>query len=112
MTERTYKIIMACKQHESGDCVDAVKALLVDQYKNDPAFCGQQPISINMIEAMYDYLDTCDRPSAFLRDLADIYQSEYLSIGERIGRAFMLVRVKRGDQYVNGFGKWAEKNSN
>lgn len=106
MTERTYKIIMACKQNESGDRMDAVKALLVEQDRSNPIFCGQGTMSSVMIEAMYDYLDTCDRPSAFLRDLADIHQSEYLSIGERIGRAFMLVRVKRGDQYVNGFGKW------
>lgn len=108
MTERTYEIIMACKQLESGDCMDAVKASMSEQARNDP-FCNQNIMSMIMIEAMYDYLDTCDRPSVFLRDLADIYQSEYLSIGERIGRAFMLVRVKRGDQYVNGFGEWAEK---
>ena len=110
MTERTYKIIMACKAKEYCNIADAVKEYMSQECGSHVDDYHEVALAGIMQEAMYDYLDTCDKPSIFLRELNNIVYGEFLSVGERIARAFTLVRVKNRDgQYVNGFGEWAEK---
>ena len=110
MTERTYNIIMACKAKEYCNISDAVKEYMAKECASSVDDYHETALAGIMQEVMYDYIDTCDKPSSFLRDLNNIINGELLSVGERIARAFVLVRVKNRDgQYVNGFGEWAKK---
>jgi hypothetical protein len=52
--------------------------------------------------AVYDYIDTCDKPSTFLR-LANECIEKNLNITERFCVAFTLVQVRNNGKYVNGF---------
>lgn len=111
MTERTYNIIMACKNAESGDITNAVKEYMSKECDVSIDEYIQPVISNIMEEAMYDYIDTCDKPSTFFRyfsEWGNFYSN--VSLGEKIAIAFKGVRVKdRNGNYVNGFGEWAEK---
>ena len=109
MTERTYKIIMACKQAEGCNVTDAVKAYMSKECMCPESHYDELTTNRIMFEAMCDYLDSCDKPSVFMRELKDVYHGSDLSTGERIAITFLNVRVKNRDgQYVNGFGEWAE----
>lgn len=110
MTERTYKIIMACKSAESGNVSDAVKEYLAKEYAEHVDTYNEIVLAGIMRETMYDYIDTCDKPSIFLREFERMLYKELMSVSERIARAFLNVRVKNRDgQYVNGFGELAEQ---
>lgn len=112
MTEKTYNIIMACKRCEYYDLTDEVKSYLSEYSKTPIAYFNQNKMNRIMVDAMYDYIDTCDRPSAFLMLLSEIHGCHTISVGERIARAFKLTSVRNRDgQYVNGFGKWENSNA-
>lgn len=112
MTERTYNIIMACKKAEDGDVTDAVKKYMSKECDVPIECYTQSEISRIMQTAMYDYLDTCDKPSVFMSHFFE-WQSYYgynLSFGEQVARAFQNIRVRdRNGNYINGFGEWAGK---
>lgn len=65
-----------------------------------------------LASAVYDYIDTCDKPSAFLRDIIECIPKG-LTLAERICSAFTLVQVKGNNEYVNGFKeeffRWSER---
>lgn len=64
-----------------------------------------------MLEALFDYVDTCDKPSIILRRIADI-PTESFSIAEKIAIAFVLEDVSDGiNKYMNGFTKEMIKQS-
>ena len=108
MNKQTYDIIMACKSSGCADRASKVKAYLAKEYTCDELDYTESDIAHIMINAAYDYIDTCDKPSAFLRELNGIFEYSLLSVGERIARAFQHVRVKnQNGEYINGFGKWA-----
>lgn len=110
MTEHTYKIIMACKSAESCNVINPVKAYMSQECMCPEDHYDEFTMNRIMFEAMCDYLDSCDRPSVFMRELKDVFNGSNLSMGERIARAFLNVRVKnRNGQYVNGFGEWEER---
>ena len=110
MTERTYKIIMACKRATGYNITDAVKAYMSKECMCPEHHYDEWTINGIMFTAMCDYLDSCDKPSVFMQELKNVYHGSDLSTGERIAIAFLNVRVKKRDgQYVNGFGEWAEK---
>ena len=112
MTERTYNIIMACKKAEDGDLIDAVKQYMAKECNVPITAYSQVNMSRIMESALYDYIDTCDKPNQFLRDFFEWlgYYGLNVSLGEQIAIAFKTVRVKdRNGNYVNGFGEWAEK---
>ena len=57
---------------------------------------------------MYDYIDTCDKPSAFLSLFNNVYDRNCMSLAERIAIAFTLVKVRdnsQGGKYINGFNE-------
>lgn len=61
-----------------------------------------------MFEAMCDYIDTCDRPSAFLSNIRQLRWYNCECIAERIAIAFDLVHIRHKDnngefKYINGF---------
>lgn len=108
MTERTYKIIMACKSAEGCNVTDAVKAYMSKECMCPADHYDEFNMNRIMFAAMCDYLDSCDMPSVFMLELKDVFNGSNLSMGERIARAFLNVRVRnRNGQYVNGFGEWA-----
>lgn len=109
MTERTYNIIMACKRHDkSASIVDAAKEYMSHECNCPIEHYSERHMCSIMFEAMCDYLDTCDKPSTFIRLLDQVYDKAYISFGEQIAIAFQLVRVRKDDHYVNGFGEWAK----
>lgn len=106
MTQRTCNIIRACKgtlYPEIENRIDRVKA-----YMSEECDCPIEHYTDNIIEsiiinAVYDYIDTCDRPSTFLRLINDCIERD-LNMVEKICIAFTLVQVKRSDgEYINGF---------
>lgn len=109
MTERTFNIIIACKHRpeNTSTITDSVRAYMSEECDCPIHYYGEREINNIMKTAMYDYIDTCDKPSVFLRSFDGIIGGEGMSIGERIAIAFSLVRVCDGAKhYVNGFGEW------
>ena len=110
MTERTYNIIMACKNTTQRDLTDAVAEYMSKECDCPLSEYTQSVISDIMEAALYDYIDTCDKPSTFLRFFSE-WGNYYsgVSIGEKIAHAFKSVQVKRNGNYINGFGEWAKE---
>lgn len=109
MTERTYNIIMACKNANQRNLTDAVAEYMSKECDCPISTYTQSTISSIMETAMYDYIDTCDKPSIFLRffsEWGNFYSG--VSLGEKIAFAFRAVQIKRNDKYINGFGEWAK----
>lgn len=108
MTERTYNIIIACKNSKRCNVVDAVRDYMSKECDVPIGEYTESQTSKIMRVAMYDYLDSCDKPSTFLRYFDEWYNlHKDLSFGEQIARAFRDVQVKdRDGNYINGFGEW------
>ena len=113
MTERTYNIIMACKKAERGDIIDAAREYIAKECDCPIELYTQSVMSNIMENAMYDYIDSCDKPSTFLRFFSE-WRTFYsgVSLGQQIAIAFQNVQVKRNGNYINGFGEWAEREEN
>lgn len=106
MTERTFNIIRACKgtlYPEIESKIDRVRTYMSEE-------CGcpiEEYTDVEMenivVEAMYDYIDTCDKPSTFLRQIRDCVIKDTTVI-QRICNAFGVTRVRNAEgKYVNGF---------
>lgn len=110
MTERTYNIIMACKNAKRSDLISAVAEYMAKECSCPIEAYTQSVISDIMETAMYDYIDSCDKPSIFLRYFIEWgFFNNRVSFGEKIAIAFRGVQVKnRNGNYVNGFGEWAK----
>ena len=121
MTQRTCNIIMACKSRKSGEECEFIDK--VKQYMSKECDCPiehytQGIMDDIMFEAMCDYIDTCDRPSVFLRNLRQLNRwFDNKCVAERIAIAFDLVHIRHKDnngefKYINGFtadllAKWS-----
>lgn len=112
MTQRTCNIIMACKScsDESTDTqLDKVKQYMSKECDCPIEHYTQGIMDDIMFEAMCDYIDTCDRPSFFLRELKNVKKWVDKSIAEIIAIAFDLIQIKEIDEnigeikYINGF---------
>lgn len=106
MTQRTCNIIRACKGSlypEIESKIDRVRTYMSEECDCPLEAYTDTEMENIIVEAMYDYIDTCDRPSSFLRQMRDCIIKD-LTLTERICTAFSLVRV-RGEHggYVNGF---------
>ena len=133
MEKRTFNIIMACKgQFSRIDCnvnldfaeSDSCEYVIAHMYPPElsPCECAiaymsqecDRPASAYteyekekiMFDAMCDYLDTCDKPSYFMRTLMDIAGKEIYNRSEQIAIALQLVQVKDNNGYINGFDKY------
>lgn len=106
MTQRTCNIIRACKGSlypQVKNRVERVKCYLADECWVDAKDYTEEVLEQLLLRALYDYVDSCDKPSGFLWD---IFQPifKYNTLSEQICAAFSLVQVKRKDgTYVNGF---------
>ena len=122
MQKRTFNIIMACKGN-FGEIIDCEVKCVSDElspyegiieYMSTECGCIKETYNKTimdkiMLDAMCDYLDTCDRPSSFIRTLQDIVNKEQYSIGELVAIGFSLVQVKTNEKYINGFGEYLNK---
>ena len=108
MTERTYNIIMACKHIETGNIVDGARQYMSKECDVPIEEYTESQMSRIMKVAMYDYIDSCDKPSIFLRQFMEVDRFyEGISLGERIACALRCVLVKdKNGNYINGFGEW------
>ena len=106
MTERTFNIIMACKNANRYNVCDSVKEYMSQECDCEIEVYSEVTLARIMLEAMYDYLDSCDKPSVFMREFNDIYYLEQLSTAEHIARTFSLVQVRDDGVPINGFGEW------
>lgn len=106
MTERTFNIVRACKgtlYPEIESKIDRVRTYMSEE-------CGcpiEEYTDVEMenivVEAMYDYIDTCDKPSTFLRQIRDCINKDSTLV-QRICNAFGVTRVRNAEgKYVNGF---------
>ena len=114
MTKETCNIIRACKGSLNEDftkmigkntCLDRVKIYLSQEYENDIELYTDEQMEKIMYQAMGDYLDTCDKPSAFIYLMANLsdLDNHRISIAEQIALAFMWVQVRSKHTYINGF---------
>ena len=107
MTRETFNIIMACKNHgKYADVIESVKDYMAEACNVQREHYSSDQMTDIMKRAMYDYLDTCDKPSVFLRTMDSIFGQDKISTGEHIARAFSITQVMRNDTYINGFGEW------
>lgn len=105
MTKTTFDIIDACKGNifeEIPNRLERVIAYFSEETGSEKKFYTEEEMEKIMLNAMYDYIDTCNKPSTFLRLMANAIEPENLS--DRIAAAFSLVQVKNlNGEYVNGF---------
>ncbi len=111
MTERTYNIIMACKRSYPRDLTDNVAQYMAKECGCSVGDYSQPIITDIMKTALYDYIDTCDKPSIILRKLDENNRFYHdVSIGAQIATAFRSVQVRdRNGNYINGFGEWIKE---
>ena len=105
MTQRTCNIIQACKGNLYPEIEDKIERIKI--YMSEECACSQEAYTEDvmnsiMINAMCDYIDTCDKPSVFLRLLLSGHK-KYKTCAEQICSAFTLIKVKNGCEYINGF---------
>lgn len=106
MTRETFNIIMACKNHgEYADAIESVKDYMAESCNVQREHYSSDQLTDIMKRAMYDYLDTCDKPSIFLRTMDSIFGQDKISTGEHIARAFSITQVMKDDNFINGFGE-------
>lgn len=106
MDNRTMEIIAVCKGGTKYDSdaslTDVVKNYMSDIFACDKDYYTDNEMTKIMTEAMYDYIDTCDVPSSFLRKLSEL---KWITddLVERICIAFRAVQICSGRVYINGF---------
>ena len=102
MTERTFNIICACKgtlYPEIDNKIDRVRKYMSEECDCPiEAYTDEETEDI-VVNAMYDYVDTCDKPSVFLRQMRDCVIKD-LTLTERICTAFSLVQVRNKHEYL------------
>ena len=106
MTQRTCNIIKACKGWLFPDFeapLERVKHYMANECLCKLSAYTHAELDHIMFEAMCDYLDTCDKPSFFLKTMESLFEKEYLRRAEQIAYAFIDVQVQDDNGYVNGF---------
>ena len=96
MDERTCNIIRACKgilYPDIDDRLMRVKTYMSEECGTDINAYSDESMRIIVKNAMYDYIDTCDKPSAFLRLIYDCIDPE-INLTEQICCSFTYVRIK------------------
>lgn len=106
MTKRTCNIIKACKNWQGYNEVTQlgrIKKYMSDECRFPAENYTDNMMDSIMFEAMCDYIDSCDKPSVFLREMNSLVHREKYSWAEQIAIAFELVQVRANGWYVNGF---------
>ena len=109
MEQRTLNIIYLCKHHSNKywdgvySPIDAIKNYMADECAYEAEWYTDSDMLDIMWYAMLDYLNHCDRPSAFMWQLKNVIGVEPNNLPERIAIAFSLVQVRNDGNYINGF---------
>lgn len=105
MNKRTFDIIMACKEETTKHYtkLDNVIEFLSKECGTPKEEYTSDVINRILFEALCDFIDTCDRPSAFIRIYKNIINGEHKDFADRLCTAFSLVRIRDDGMYVNGF---------
>ena len=106
MTERTVKIILACKgaiYSDNENMIDRIRSYMSDECSCTKEDYTEEVMTRIVLEAMYDYIDTCNKPSSFLRSMYDLHVNQDASLLERICTSFVVIQVHGDGKYMNGF---------
>lgn len=103
MTQRTFNIILCCKNTEAGlSRKEDVINLLCRECNGDKEDYTDSVLSAVLEEAICDYIDGCEKPSSFIRSY--IEAGKYIdSEIDKILSAFAMTQIRRGKEYINGF---------
>ena len=97
---------MACKgciYPEIKEPLERVKLYMSNKCACPLTVYTRKRIDEIMFDAMCDYIDTCDRPSFFFKEMEHIFDKEYFNRAEQIAQTFRLVEVMKDKKYINGF---------
>ena len=110
MEQRTCNIIMCCKGHcELPGGKDETSLPAVAAYMAHECACPREDYKGRLMEtvmktAMFDFMETADKPGFELRNLFDqAYARDEPTLSERIATMFGLTRVNRDGKPCNGF---------
>lgn len=107
MTQRTFNIIMACKGNLFGEipaAADRVRHYMADVCGCEVSSYDESVLEGILFNAFTDYIDTCDKPSAFLKEwkwIAGLFP--YNTPTKRMIAALGGTQVRNDNGYVNGF---------
>ena len=102
---------MACKGQTFADIKGAyerTKEFLADYSKCPKDIYTDEKMYGIMFETMCDYLDSCDKPSFFMREMDNVYKKEERCFADIVCCALQMVEVKESNadgefRFVNGF---------
>ena len=109
MEQRTCNIIMCCKGHCQIDNTDETPMDAIATYMSKECICPKEDYKGKLLEsilldALFDYISSADKPGSELRQLFHQYASREPSLSERICTMFQLTRVRNNNgSYANGF---------
>lgn len=109
MEQRTCNIIMCCKGHCNLDGSGNTSLESIAAYMSHECGCPKEDYKGRLMEsileeALFDYLNSANRPGSDLRRLFHPYALHDPSLSERICIMFQLVTVRDSSgQYTNGF---------
>ena len=109
MKQRTLEIIAICKGNTSYNKEGFFITNIID-FLSDTCMCDKEYYSENVLErilldAMYDYLDNCDKHSDFLKTMENVAFHNY-SLSMKICMSFRGVQVcNEYGGYINGFSE-------
>ena len=109
MTQRTANIIGLCKgqsrRYNSVSIRRAIAMYLGNELTVDIDCFYDSQIEDVIMTAFYDFIDTADSPSTFLKSIFNNPANMALSIPSRIIVAFGSLQIKDNGEYINGFTK-------
>lgn len=109
MEQRTCNIIMCCKGHCNLPGADDTPMGDIAAYMSHECVCPKEDYKGRLMEsileeALFDYLNSVNKPGFDLRRLFHQYALRDPSLPERICTMFQLVTVRdNSGQYTNGF---------
>lgn len=109
MEQRTCNIIMCCKGHCNLDGAGDTPLESIAAYMSHECACPKEDYKGRLMEsileeALFDYLNSADKPGFDLRQLFHQYALHEPSLSERICTMFQLTKVRNDNgNYTNGF---------
>lgn len=109
MEQRTCNIIMCCKGHCQLEGAGETPMEAIAAYMSHECACPKEDYKGRLMEsileeALFDYLNSANKPGFDLRCLFHQYALSDPSLSERICTMFQLVTVRSNSgQYTNGF---------
>lgn len=111
MEQRTLDIINILKGNtkyfnyycDGANMIESIKQYMADECAYKAEWYTEEDMLDIMYGAMADYLDHCDKPSAFMWGLKNHIGTQPNNIPRRIAIELSLVRVRENGNYINGF---------